>query len=160
MSANSQPMQSMADEFSETLRMRVDKFQHTRKVLSKLAHYKYTSKTTSQLARNIGLDEKIRNRLINDYFLIKQLNQSENSKKEKNKIYHVKVYSIPVGLLAKWMLFKDEFERIVLYYLYIECKNYEQISKEIIILSPIEVMDMQIKHVSKLCEDVLISKDK
>ncbi len=153
-----EPMQSIAEEFSATLQLRVDKFQHTRKVISRLAHCKYSATNDGGLAEKIGLTSKIRNHIVNDYLMFSYFSRQLRGEPAcigKNAAVDYKIQSIPEGMMAKWLLSKTEFETLVLFYLYVENKSYEQIAEEIIILDVKDVMEMQIKHVSNICKEIL-----
>lgn len=152
------PMETILNEFSTTVHLKVDKLQHVRKVLSKLSEYKYNATSDKDLADKIGLTSKVRNHIINDFFLVKYLIPRKDGCPiylgNTESIANIKLHSIPRGILARWLLDKPEFDALALFQIYIENKSYEQIAKEIIILDVEAILQIQIKHINNLYKDL------
>lgn len=153
------PTETIQEQFSTTLHSKADQLQQTRSVINKIAHYKYNAKNNEDLAENIGLSTNVINNIVNDYFLINHLlpHRGESYSKDSSLKHDVNLslQAISPGKFAQWLLSKSEFETIVLFFLYIENKNYEQTANDIIILDVDAVIQIQVNHIKNLANDIL-----
>ncbi len=152
------PAETIQAQFSTTLHLKADQLRQTRRVINTIAQYKYTSKDDEALAANIGLSSCIIHKIINDFYLINYLlpNKSDSGNSCEDLKYHqyIKLSTLSAGLFAKWLLGKSEFETIVLFFLYIENKSYEQIANEVIILNVDSVIQIQMQHIKNLADEI------
>ncbi len=153
------PTETIQEQFSTTLHFKADQLQQTRSVINKIAHYKYNAKNNDDLAEKIGLNTNVINNMVNDYYLINHLLLRRSESYSINSIlmqhHNQSLASNSPGIFAQWLLNKSEFETIVLFFLYIENKTYEQIANEIMILDIEAVIQIQIKHIKNLANEIL-----
>lgn len=152
------PAETIQEQFSTTLHLKADQLRQTRRVINTIAQYKYTANNNEELAAKIGITSGVIHKIVNDFYLINYLlpkkSGSGNPCEDWRYYQYIKLSTLPPGVFAKWLLGKSEFETIVLFFLYIENKSYEQVANEVIILDVDSIIQIQMQHIKNLAHEM------
>jgi hypothetical protein len=140
------------EEFTQTLVSRVDRFQKTRKLLSRLALLKLEAKNKTHLAELIGFTSKVHGKLLDDAIMIATLCQANTDVQPLN-LPLIK-QSVSTEILMKWLFSKTEIDQIVLYLLYANQESYHSIAEELAILDENEVIRIHSAHLVSFFKDI------